>query len=31
MSISKKYVPALGADFSEKMKRRYAEKVKPSV
>ena len=30
MSISKKYVPALGADYSGKMKSRYAEKVKPS-
>ena len=30
MSISKKYVPVLGADYSGKMKSRYAEKVKPS-
>ena len=30
MSISKKYVPALGANYSAKMKSRYAEKIKPS-
>lgn len=30
MSKSKKYVPALGADYSGKMKNSYAEKVKPS-
>ena len=31
MTISKEYLPALGADYSAKMKSRYAEKVKPSV
>lgn len=31
MLKSKKYAPALGADSSEKMKKRYSEKVKPSV
>jgi len=30
MAISKKNVSALGADYSAKMKSRYAEKVKPS-
>ncbi len=30
MSQSKNNNPALGADYSEKMKNRYAEKVKPS-
>jgi len=30
MPKSKKHTPALGADYSEKMKSRFAEKVKPS-
>ena len=30
MSKSKKHTPALGADYSGKMKSRFAEKVKPS-
>ena len=30
MSKTKKDRPALGADYSAKMKSRYAEKVKPS-
>ena len=30
MAKSKKYTTALGADYSNKMRSRYAEKVKPS-